>query len=164
MKRLLKAIRLDQSDTRVFPTAAEPGDWLIPGTFAFRAYTQEGLSGKVEQAFLSGFLSLGNFGWSTFATADTISQEDLAGLIDRLAAHFVEEEGAPSVEAARSVAEAEIADACDLAEGVEGSALLTIERTLDEEGQLHERFQLFSPDDEEGEEPHARVWDVEEDD
>ena len=85
MTRMLKAIRLDLSDTRVFPLAAEPDDWVIPGTFAFRAFTDEGLSGKERQAFVSGFLSLGNFGWTTLATPAEIGDDDRAALVERLA-------------------------------------------------------------------------------
>lgn len=104
MTRMLKAIRLDLSDTRVFPLAAEPDDWVIPGTFAFRAFTDEGLSGKERQAFVSGFLSLGNFGWTTLATPAEIDEEGRAALVERLADHLAAEHGAPSAEAAREVA------------------------------------------------------------
>ena len=161
MTRMLKAIRLDLSDTRVFPLAAEPDDWVIPGTFAFRAFTDEGLSGKERQAFVSGFLSLGNFGWTTLATPAEISETDRAHLVVRLAEHFAAEHGAPSVEAAREVAEAEIADACEIASGLETNALLAIEREMDEDGTIRERFHLVAHD---SSGDHARIWDVSEDD
>jgi hypothetical protein len=157
MPKLLKAIRLDASDAHVFPVASEPGDWVIPGTFAFRAYTPEGLEGKVRQAFVSGFLSLETFGWSTLATPAEISGEEQERLVDRLAQHFVDEHGAPSAEAARGVAEAEIADAMELAEELDLNALLAIQREIDDEGAIHERFHLVTPPEDA---PHARIWDV----
>jgi len=161
MAKCLKAIRFDVSDTHVFPAAAEPGDWVIPGTFAFRAFTEEGLTGKVRQAFVSGFLSLENFGWTTLATPDEISDEEQARLVARLAQHFVDEHGAPSVEAAMPVAEAEIADACGLADELQINALLAIQREIDEDGAIHERFHLVTPPTDD---PHTRIWDVSEDD
>ncbi len=161
MTRLLRAIRLDVSDTHVFPLAAEPGDWLIPGTFAFRNYTDEGLSGKIRQAFVSGFLSLGNFGWSTLATPADVSDETRTELVEHLARHFVEEHGAPSLEAALPVAAAEIDDACELAAELDLNALLAIRREIDEDGGIHEQFHLVTPP---GDKPHARIWDVTEDD
>ena len=161
MAKLLKAIRFDVSDTHVFPAAAEPGDWVIPGTFAFRNYTEEGLTGKVRQAFVSGFLSLETFGWTTLATPADIGEEDRIRLIDQLARHFVDEHGAPSVEAAMGVAEAEIADAMSLATDLAINALLAIQREIDEDGAIHERFHLVTPPTDE---PHTRIWDVTEDD
>lgn len=160
MTRLLRAIRLDISDTHVFPLAAEPGDWVIPGTFAFRNYTDEGLTGKIRQAFVSGFLSLENLGWSTLATPANLSPEERERLTERLAQHFVDEHGAPSLEAARPVALAEIDDACELAAELDLNALLAIQREIDEEGAIHERFHLVTPSDDKS---HARIWDVTED-
>ncbi|MBB98525.1 MAG: hypothetical protein CML67_03135 [Rhodobacteraceae bacterium] len=157
MPKFLKAIRLDASDAHVFPAAAEPGDWVIPGTFAFRAYTQEGLEGKIRQAFVSGFLSLETFGWSTLATPAEISEDERARLVERLAQYFVDEHGAPSAEAAHGVAEAEIADTMELAEELEINSLLAIQREIDDEGAINERFHLVTPPENA---PHARIWDV----
>ncbi|MCA1297274.1 DUF6505 family protein [Stappia indica] len=159
MARLLKAIRLDESDTQIFPEVAEPGDWVIPGTFAFRNYTPEGLTGQVRQAFAFGFLSLGTFGWTTLATPAEISDEERDRLVGLLADHFVAEHGAPSREAALPVAEAEIADAMDIASGLEDNDLLTILREIDDDGAVHERFEVVTPPEDA---PHARIWDVDE--
>lgn len=161
MTRLLKAIRLDVSDAKVFPLAAEAGDWVIPGTFAFRAYTDEGLTGKLRQAFVSGFLSLENFGWSTLATPAEISDEDRERLLTKLCEHFVEEHGAPSIEAARPVAEAELNDTAEIASELDLNALLAISREIDEDdGKIRESFHLVTPP---GDAPHTRIWDVTED-
>ena len=53
--KLLRTIRLDPSDTFVFEKAAEPGEWAVPGTFAFTHDEIETLTGKARAAFRSGF-------------------------------------------------------------------------------------------------------------
>ena len=69
--RFLRAIRFDESDTRIFERAALPGEWAIPGTFVFADADPETLGGKVRQAFAYGFLGIGSFGWSTFVEVST---------------------------------------------------------------------------------------------
>ena len=49
--KLLRTIRLDPSDTFVFDVAAEPGEWAVPGGFAFWDEDPAQMSGKRRQAF-----------------------------------------------------------------------------------------------------------------
>ncbi len=65
MIRLPRTLRLDPSDGIVFSRAAEPGEWAVPGGFAFWDEDPASMSGKRRQAFRAGFLGLGGFGWST---------------------------------------------------------------------------------------------------
>ena len=44
--KLLRTIRLDPSDTFVFDKAAEPGEWAVPGAFAFLDADPPALQGK----------------------------------------------------------------------------------------------------------------------
>lgn len=160
MPRFLKAIRLDVSDMHVFPRAAEAGDPVIPGAFSFHDAAGEALSGKMRQAFVSGFLSLETFGWTTFATPTDLDEERLEALALRLAQHFVAHHGAPGLEAALPVARQEIQDTVELASGLAVNALLAVKREMDEAGAIRETFHLVTPP---GEKPHTRVWDVEDD-
>src|ERR687894_35551 len=63
--RLPRTLRLDPSDTVVFERAAEPGEWAVPGGFAFWDEDPAALTGRRRQEFRAGFLGLGSFGWST---------------------------------------------------------------------------------------------------
>ena len=63
--KLLRTIRLDPSDTFVFERAAEPGEWAVPGGFAFATMDVARLEGKKRAAFRSGFLGIDSLGWST---------------------------------------------------------------------------------------------------
>ncbi|MBA5776620.1 hypothetical protein H2509_05715 [Stappia sp. F7233] len=160
MPRFLKAIRLDISDVHVFPQAAEPGEPVLPGAFVFHDVRPEDLAGKLRQAFVSGFLSLETFGWTTLATPVDLSDGEIEALTLRLAEHFMSHYGAPSMEAALPVARQEIQDTVELASGLAINALLAVKRERDETGAMREAFHLVTPS---GEKPHACVWDVEED-
>ena len=142
MALLPRTIRLDPSDTVVFERAAEPGEWAVPGGFAFWDEAPEGMSGKRWQAFRSGFLGLGSFGWSTLvevAEADPAAREQA---VAALAAHLVAAYGAPDEAAARPAAEEEIAFAESLCEGHAPGTALALSRSL-EDGQVRERFRTL---------------------
>ncbi|MGD9830923.1 MAG: DUF6505 family protein, partial [Hyphomicrobiaceae bacterium] len=65
--KLLRTIRFDRSDERVYEVAAAESEWAVSGAFAFAGVEREALVGKVRQAFANGFLGLPSFGRSTFA-------------------------------------------------------------------------------------------------
>ena len=88
--RLARTLRFDESDERVFGTAAEPGEWAISGAFAFSNWSEADLSGKARQEFANGWLGLESFGRATFVAVAAIEEAEYAALIDRLAAHFIE--------------------------------------------------------------------------
>jgi len=152
-----RSIRLDASDAEVYERAAEPGEWAIPGSFAFIDDSLDTLQGKRLQAFRSGFLGTSSFGWCTLVEVAEIDDDEYQQVIDRLAQHFVHEHGAPHIAAALPVA----ADEVDYASGICTHALhtvLTIERDLTDEGVVeslkvvrpadasdHTRVKLFGP-------------------
>ena len=55
MTRLPRTLRLDPSDLVVFDRAAAPGEWAVPGGFAFWDEDPAALAGKRRQAFRAGF-------------------------------------------------------------------------------------------------------------
>lgn len=132
--KLLRAVRFDDSDSRVFETAAEDGEWAVPGGFEFANDTAETLVGKRRQAFANGFLGLAGFGRTTFVAVATADDTIHARLVDALADHFVERYGAPDREAARPVAEQEIGFAIELCEPYEAGTTLTVTRELGPDG------------------------------
>ena len=145
MTRLPRTIRMDGSDLSVFDCAAEPGEWAVPGSFAFLGAEPGGLVGKQRAAFAAGFLGLDSFGWSTLVMVATATHEAVEQATASLARHFVDEHGAPSMEAAREVAEREIAFAASLC-GHPPGTLLAVTRELGAEG-LTERFKTIVPHD-----------------
>ncbi|MDX6752262.1 DUF6505 family protein [Geminicoccaceae bacterium 1502E] len=154
MSRLLRTIRFDASDQRVFPLAAEAGEWAVPGGFAFAGADEEQLDGKLLQAWRCGFLGLGSFGWSTFARVATIDALTRRQLVERLARHLLERYGAPDLQAAASAAEEEIGFAeslCDLPP----DSVLRLSRTRNAQGQLKESFAVVRVP---GGLRHDKVW------
>ena len=148
--KLPRTIRLDASDTFVYPRAAEPGEWAVTGTFRFFEVDPDKLAGKERQAFRAGFLGIDSFGWSTLAVVTPASVEERAAAVDRLAEQLVAHCGAPDVEAARAAAEEEVAFAESLCDH-EPNTLLGLQRICEGEvvresfRTLHRRASRLEP-------------------
>lgn len=139
-----RVIRLDESDLEVFREAAEPGEWVIPGTFAFSNWTEEDLNGKLAQEFAHGWLGLTSFGRASVVAVSAITEAERNALVGILAFHFTEAWGAPNVEAARPVAEEEIAHMVDMCSGHPENTLIVVERSMSEAG-VNDKFRLIPP-------------------
>lgn len=140
--KLLRTLRLDASDTFVFERAAAAGEWAVSGSFMFWDDDIAALSGRARQAFRSGFLGLGTFGWSTLAVVVEASEAEREEATLRLARFLVEAHGAPDIDAARAAAAEEIAFAASLADHPV-QTLIALHRTLDAQGEISERFRTF---------------------
>jgi len=128
MPLLLRTLRLDPSDTVIFPLAADPGEWAVPGGFRFWDDAPDTLSGQRRQAFRAGFLGLASAGWSTLvevAEADAAEREAALGA---LAALIRREHGAPDDAAARRAAEDELGFAQSLCGHPPGTVLALTRR------------------------------------
>ena len=153
--RFPKTIQLDLSDWQVFERAAEPGEWAVSGAFAFADADPESLAGKPAQAFRNGFLGLDSFGHATFVMVGEILQADFDCAVERLAAHFVSEYGAPDLATARSAAQAEASFAASLCEHPVGT-LITVARSFGPDG-IVEQFRTV---DRERSGNHAKIWEI----
>lgn len=140
--RLPRAIRLDPSDGFVFRQAAEPGEWLVTGSFLFDPAGLDGLDPKGRAAFRSGFLGIGSFGWSTLAIVTDATEAERDAAIEQLAGQFVERLGAPDLATARRAAQEEIGFAASLCDHPD-QTLLALHRTV-EKGEIRERFRTLS--------------------
>lgn len=138
-----RVIRLDDSDERVYETLSRPGEWAVPGAFAFVDVDTETLTGKAREAFRHGFLGTESFGWSTLVQVDEIGIVEYLAVIDRLAQHFVQRYGAPSLEAARDAAQEEAEFAASICNHPRHT-LLALEREVGEEG-IVESFRVAAP-------------------
>jgi hypothetical protein len=141
--KLLRTIRLDPSDTFVFERAAEPGEWAVPGGFAFATMDVARLEGKKRAAFRSGFLGIDSLGWSTLAQVVEASDEDRSAAVELLAQRLVERFGAPSLEVARAAAEEEIGFAASISNHPKGM-LVALARKHDN-GDIRETFRTLAP-------------------
>lgn len=139
-----RVIRMDESDLNVFHAAAEPGEWAIPGTFAFSNWTEDDLTGKSRQEFAHGWLGLDSFGRASVVAVTSITEAERAALVDILAFHFTEAWGAPHIDAARPVAEEEIAHMAQMCSDQAENTLMVIERELTPAG-VKDRFRLIPP-------------------
>jgi hypothetical protein len=141
MTRLLRTIRLDPSDGVVFPLAAEPGEWAVPGGFCFWDDDVAALDGKRRQAFRAGFLGLTSFGWSTLVEVVEATAAQREAAVCALASHIRSDHGAPDDPAARAAAEEEIGFAESLCDHPPGS-LVALTRSADG-GDVRERFRTL---------------------
>jgi hypothetical protein len=160
MIKLLRTIRFDGTDPRVFDVAAEPGEWACSGAFAF-AHLGVPPTGKVKQAFANGFLGLASFGRSTFASVGEATPGEHETAVQALAAHLFAFFGAPTAEDAVTAAREELAFVADLCRDVPLNTVFTVRRLFDARGALKEEFRQITPPS--GEPAHARVWTIERD-
>lgn len=140
MSLLPRTLRLDASDGVVFPRAAEPGEWAVPGGFCFWD-DDDSLAGKRRQAFRAGFLGLGSFGWSTLVEVAEAPTEARLAAKAALASHLRAEYGAPE-DGADAAAEDELAFAASLCAGHAPGTVLALERRF-EGGEMRERFRTL---------------------
>lgn len=136
--RFPRTVRLDAADAETFDPAAEPGEWAVSGAFAFSDREPALLMGKDLQAFRSGFLGTGSFGWSSLVTVKDISPAEYERVVEALAAHLMERYDAPDRAAARAFAEEECRFAQSLCDRPIDT-LVAVEREFGPQG-IVERF------------------------
>jgi uncharacterized protein DUF6505 len=141
--KLLRTIRLDPSDTLIFPGAAEPGEWAVSGTFMFSDVDPATLAGKERSAFRSGFLGLPSLAWSTLAQIVAATPQDRASAIALLAQCLLDRFGAPDRAAASHAAAEEIDFAASLCNHPPGT-LIAVHRSH-EDGAIREAFRSLRP-------------------
>ena len=141
--KLLRTIRLDASDTFVFETAAEPGEWAVSGAFVFWNRDTASLQGKIRTAFRSGFLGVSSLGWSTLVQIVEASEEDRRVVIESLARQLMTHFGAPTVDDATAAAEEEITFSESLCDQPLDT-LIAVHRSF-EEGAVRESFRTLRP-------------------
>lgn len=153
-----RCIRLDVSDAYVYARAAEPGEWAVPGGFAFAGRDPATFDTKEALAFRSGWLGTESFGWCSLVEVAEIEEVAFSQVVERLARHFVSTCGAPDVAAALPAAREVADDAVALCEH-KVNTLLALERDITDEG-IVERFRVIVP---ERAQEHAKIWAIEPD-
>lgn len=143
LDKLLRIIRLDDADSKIYRPAAAAGEWAVTGSFYFWDVDSEALRGAQKQAFAHGFLGTESFGWGSLVAVAEINPMALELTARRLAAHLVERFGAPDLQTALPAAREEVAYACGLCEHPVNT-LLAVSRDLRSNG-INESFKLIRP-------------------
>ncbi len=159
--KFLQTIRFDTSDDNVFERAAPAEEWAVSGAFAFAGLAPDAVTGKTRQAFANGFLGLGSFGRSTFASVAEIGEAEREGAEQALARHFVSRYGAPDEAAALPAVREEMDFIADLCRDALINTVFTVRRRFDEEGQIREEFRTIQAPSAQA--LHTRIWSVVED-
>ena len=145
-RHLARAVHFDDSDTRVFHAPARTGEWCISGGFEFSNWGEGDLVGRARQAFANGWLGIETFGRVSCVAVTSIEPSEYSALTDALAQHFVDLYGAPSLQAARMVAKAEMDHMAELCTDQPPNALMTVARELTGAG-VKESFRIIEAQD-----------------
>jgi hypothetical protein len=153
--KLLKTLRLDPSDTLIFPSAATD-EWAVIGTFAFWETPVEMMTGKQRQAFRAGFMGVKSGGFSTLVS---VEEGDYDEALDALTTLIQLNYSAPSRETAREAAVQELEAAIALADHPVGTRI-AMHRTF-ESGAYKEIFRTLTQAQATGEDSlhsHAKAF------
>jgi hypothetical protein len=151
--KFARTIQLDVSDVNSFPLAAESGEWALTGTFAFAEADPATFTNKEQLAFRNGWLGARSLGRATFVEVAIIPDEQLDGVVRRIAGHLHEQFGAPDMLAALDAARQEVDDMVSLCDHPAGT-LLSIERAFSDDG-ISETVRVMPRAGDEG---HAQIW------
>jgi hypothetical protein len=143
--KFLKTVRLDVSDTHVYAQegVAEDGEWLVSGGYAV-CDLASGAHFRPNCHCDISFIGLKTHGRCTIAEVVEIDEATYRGHIETLTRHFLADLNAPSEEAARQVAEEEVAYTADLCESFNAETWITVKRTAKANGEgFDEHYQVF---------------------
>ena len=130
MPKFLRAVRLDESDDRLFPVhgAARDGEWVVSGGYAVCDFAD---APKCDPRCHceSSFLAVESRRRCTIAEVVEVTGEELEDRADALARFLVQGWGAPSWEVARRVAGEEIRHTADVCETLAPEVWITVKRT-----------------------------------
>ena len=144
MPKLLRAVRLDDSDEHVFRAcgAAADGEWVVTGGYAVCDFAN---APRCEPSCHceSSFLAVASPARCSIAEVTEAGAEELEGQVDALAWHLVRKWNAPSYEAARALAEEEVRHCAEVCETLAPGVWITVKRTPGAEGELQERYDVY---------------------
>ena len=143
---LARAIHFDESDMNIFHSPARTGEWCISGGFEFSNWGEGDLTGKARQAFSNGWLGGETFGRVSVVAVTQVEPAEIETLVGALAQHFIDLYGAPSLEAARGVAQDEVMQMVDICDGQAPNTLFLVSRELTEAG-VKESYRIVEPQD-----------------
>ena len=144
MPKLLRAVRLDDSDDQVFRAcgAAREGEWVVSGGYAVCDFEDAPRCTPACHCHAS-FVAVASRRRCSIAEVADVGSEEMEALTDALAWHLVKDWGAPSWEAARALAEDEIGHTAEVCETLAPEVWITVQRTPTEDGNLEEQYSVY---------------------
>jgi hypothetical protein len=145
MPKLLRAVRLDDSDDHIFRGcgAAKDGEPVTTGGFAvcdFDAAPRCDPACHCE----SSFLAIDSRARCSIAEVRDATEEEMQAQIEALAWHLVKVWNAPSWEAARSLAEEEVRHTSEVCETLSPEVWITVKRARNAEGTaIEEQYSVY---------------------
>ena len=145
MPKLLRAVRLDDSDDHVFRAcgAAAEGEWVVSGGYAtcdFDTAPRCEPSCHCE----SSFVALGSRLRCSIAEVTEVPETGIDEQVEALAWHLVKDWGAPSYEVARAVAEEEVRHTAEVCETLAPEVWITVKRARAAAGgELEEQYAVY---------------------
>ena len=152
MPKLLRAVRLDDSDDHVFRAcgAARGGEWVVTGGYAVCDFGNAPRCTPSCHCHAS-FVVVGSRARCSIAEVAEVGPEEMEAQAEALAWHLVKHWGAPSWEAARVVAEEEIVHTMEVCETLDPDVWITVKRSrrpggeaIDEEYSVYDRLLVGS--------------------
>ena len=145
MVKLLRAVRLDDSDDQVFRScgAARDGEWVVSGGYAVCDFDA---APRCEPACHcnSSFIAAGSKHRCSIAEVVEATEEEMQAQVEALAWHLVRAWNAPSWEAARGLAEEEVRHTAEVCETLEPEVWITVKRTRrPADGALDEQYAVY---------------------
>lgn len=144
MPKLLRAVRLDDSDDQVFRGcgAARDGAWVVTGGYAVCDFENAPRCDPACRCECS-FLAADSRRRCSIAEVAEASDEDFEMQVDALAWHLVKAWNAPSYEAARTLAEEELRHTAEVCETLAPEVWITVKRTRGAQGELEEEYAVY---------------------
>ena len=154
MPKLLRAVRLDDSDDHVFRAcgAARDGDAVVSGGYAVCDFMN---APRCDPACHceSSFVTVNSKARCSIAEVVEVTEADVETQIDALAWHLVKVWGAPTWEKARGLAEEEVRHTVEVCETLAPDVWITVKRTpspgggaLDEQYAVYDRLMIGAHD------------------
>ena len=148
MPKLLRAVRLDDSDEHVFRAcgAAADGDWVVTGGFAVCEFDSAPACAPACHCE-SSFLAVASRSRCSIAEVAEASDAQVEEQVEALAWHLVRAYGAPSWEVAQRVAEEEVRHTAEVCETLAPEVWITVKRArrdgaIDEQYAVYDRLQI----------------------
>ena len=145
MPKLLRAVRLDDSDDHVFKAcgAAKDGEWVVTGGYAVCDFANAPRCDPSCHCE-SSFVALESRARCSIAEVVEVSDADLDTHADALAWHLVRNWGAPSWDDARRLADEEVRHTAEVCETLAPEVWITVKREPNVDGSaLEEQYSVY---------------------